>query len=101
MRAKHLQVVCKVATNSGLTITELNQLLTKQSVDTTSRLVRECCDESWRKDPNDRTGELRMTGYGLLRVDTDHKDHRIKRVFLSDLGISFTKRFNERVKERL
>ena len=85
IRCKHIALLFEVAQSPGLTVSELSALH-PYSLATTAKLVHELTHESWRRDKRDDDGIRRLPGYGFLRLQADLRDHRTKRVFLSEKG---------------
>tara|TARA_R110002049_G_scaffold191507_1_gene360457 strand:+ start:25393 stop:25779 length:387 start_codon:yes stop_codon:yes gene_type:complete len=86
IRCKHIALLLNIAQHPGLTLSELHDGLPRYSLGAIAKLIHELTHESWRKDDKDHEGIRRLPGFGLVRLQADPRDHRIKRVYLSDKG---------------
>lgn len=86
IRCKHMALLLRVAEHPGLTLSELSEGMPPYSLASIAKLIHEMTHQSWRKDKKDVSGLRRLPGFGLVRLQADPRDHRIKRVFLSEKG---------------
>ena len=87
LRCKHVWLFLEVAQTQGLTLSELSERIAPYSLAATVKLVHELTAQSWRKDPKDAHGARRLPGVDLLMLQHDPRDHRVKRVYLSEKGV--------------
>lgn len=88
IRCKHIVLLLKIAQRPGLTVSELSQDMPPYSLASIAKLIHEMSPQSWRRDGNDHSGKRRLPGFGLVRLQSDPRDHRVRRVYLSPKGES-------------
>ncbi len=88
-RCKHIQLFLRIVMNEGASISELHRNGGSGSLSATFKLVRELSARSWRKEAKKSASEKRVPGLGLVRLEPDPVDERVKRVYLSEKGKKF------------